>query len=108
MNALAQYKTAGANGNVSSALQQFEGTFIGQMLNFMFDTIPVDKNFGGGIAEENYKGMLVDEYSMNIAKNGGIGIASQIQRSIDIKNGVIPTAVSSNQAASSYAKTQSL
>lgn len=62
--------------------QDFEAQFLSQMLGHMFDGIKTDKMFGGGQAEDVYKSLMVDEYGKSIAKAGGIGIASQVVRSV--------------------------
>jgi Rod binding domain-containing protein len=46
----------------------------------MFEGLSSDGPFGGGQAEETYRGLLVDEYGKAIAKSGGVGLADQIAR----------------------------
>lgn len=62
------------------AAEEFEAMFIGQMLQPMFNTIEVDETFGGGEAEEMWRGMMVEEMSKDIAKRGGLGIAPIVQK----------------------------
>jgi Rod binding domain-containing protein len=50
------------------------------MLKPMFEGLSSDGPFGGGQAEETYRGLLVDEYGKAIAKSGGVGLADQIAR----------------------------
>lgn len=70
------------NTQAKEALKRFEGMFISEMLRNMFDTVPVNEMFGGGSAEETFRSMLVDEYGTLIAKQGGIGIADNLQRTL--------------------------
>ncbi|MBF0246900.1 MAG: rod-binding protein [Alphaproteobacteria bacterium] len=58
--------------------QDFEAVFLSQMLKPMFDGIETDGPFGGGAAEETWRGVMIDEYGKAIAKNGGIGIADAV------------------------------
>ena len=61
-----------------SAAQDFEAFFLMQALQQMFAGVEQDSLFGGGPGEEMFKSMLVQEYSTELAKNGGIGIADQV------------------------------
>lgn len=60
--------------------QDFEATFLSQMMSHMFAGIETDPLFGGGEAEDIYRSMMVDEYGKLIAKAGGIGIADHVMR----------------------------
>jgi Rod binding domain-containing protein len=60
--------------------QNFEGMFMTQMLQPMFDTVKVDPMFGGGHGEEVMRGFLVQEYGKVMAKGGHLGIASYIKK----------------------------
>lgn len=60
--------------------QDFEATFLSQMLSHMFAGIETDPLTGGGEAEDIYRSMMVDEYGKLIAKSGGIGIADHVMR----------------------------
>ena len=64
---------------VEDAAQEFEAVFIGEMLKPMFEGIETDGQFGGGKGEEIFRGMMVQEYGKMLAKNGGIGLSSQIR-----------------------------
>lgn len=71
------------------AAQEFEGVYIGQMLNHMYSGLPTDGYFGGGNAEEIYRGMMVTEYGNMIAEKGGIGIADHVYREmVQMQEGV--------------------
>jgi len=61
---------------------EFEAQFLGQMLKPMFEGIQTDSTFGGGHAEEMWKGMLVQEYGKAVAQGGGIGLADQVQKEL--------------------------
>jgi Rod binding domain-containing protein len=62
--------------------EEFEASFLSQMLGHMFAGTKSDEMFGGGQAEEMYRSLMVDEYGKSIAKSGGIGVADQVVRSV--------------------------
>jgi len=44
----------------------------------MFSGVKTDGPFGGGSAEESWRGFLLDEYGKSITASGGIGIADAV------------------------------
>jgi len=69
----------GKNGNVDKASKDFEGMFMSQMLQPMFDSMPVDPVFGGGHAEQIMRSFLVQEYGKIAAGSGKFGIAAAVK-----------------------------
>ncbi len=61
---------------------EFEAQFLSQMLQPMFEGIQVEEPFGGGMAEDMWKSMLVNEYGKSIAQSGGIGLADHVQKQL--------------------------
>lgn len=78
-------QTAGQSGQskagtkADQAAQDFESVFISEMIKPMFETVDVDDTFGGGKGEEVFRGLLVQQFGKNIAKQGGIGLADQVR-----------------------------
>ena len=66
----------------STAAKQFEAFFIGQMLEYMHTDVDGQGLFGGGHSEDMWRSMLNQEYDNEIAKNGPIGIADAVMRSL--------------------------
>lgn len=62
------------------AAQDFESVYLAQMLAPMFNTVEVDSEFGGGQAEETWRGIMVEELGKQIARSGGIGLAPVVER----------------------------
>ena len=60
--------------------QEFEATFLSQMMSHMFAGIETDPLTGGGEAEDIYRSMMVDEYGKLIARSGGIGVADHVMQ----------------------------
>jgi peptidoglycan hydrolase FlgJ len=63
---------------IEKAAKDFEAVFITQMLAPMFNTVSTDGYFGGGQAEESWRGVLMDEYGKMMVNNGGIGLSDAI------------------------------
>jgi peptidoglycan hydrolase FlgJ len=74
-------RLARSNGGqtVDKAAKDFEGMFMAQMLQPMFDTVGVDPLFGGGHGEEAMRGFLVQEYGKALAKSSHFGIADSVR-----------------------------
>lgn len=62
------------------AAEDFEAVFISQMLMPMLNTVEVDPMFGGGHAEETWRGILAEETGKEMARAGGIGIADMVAK----------------------------
>ncbi len=58
--------------------EEFESVFIAQMLAPMFQGIETDGLGGGGIGEEMFRPMLIEQYANAIAQAGGIGLADHV------------------------------
>lgn len=66
----------------AKAAEDFEAMFLGEMLQPMFSTVEVNETFGGGSAEEMWRGLMVEEMSKQIARQGGLGIAPMVKAQI--------------------------
>ena len=60
--------------------KEFEAVFLSQMLKPMFESVKLEEPFGGGMGEELWRSMQVDEYGKALANAGGIGIADAVFR----------------------------
>lgn len=58
--------------------QQFEASFISQMLKPMFEGVKTDGPFGGGDAEETWRSFMIEAMAKQTVKAGGIGLADQV------------------------------
>jgi Rod binding domain-containing protein len=75
-------KTAAGAAATKKVAQQFEGVLIAQMLNDMFSGVKTDGMFGGGPGEEMFRSLMIDEYSKQIAAQGGLGLADGVTREL--------------------------
>jgi Rod binding domain-containing protein len=67
---------------LKAAADDYEAVFLSTMLSQMFSTVSTKGEFGGGSAEETWRGMLVSEYGKTIVKSGGIGLSQHIYKDL--------------------------
>lgn len=58
--------------------EAFEASFLSQMLKPMFEGLSTEAPFGGGDAEETWRGFLVEAMAKQMAGAGGIGLADSV------------------------------
>lgn len=73
------------NSNIMNAAQQLEATFISEMLKST-GIGKTPSSFGGGAGEDQFGSFLRDIQAKEIAKSGGIGLATQLYRSMSAKS----------------------
>lgn len=62
------------------AAQDFEAQMLGALLQPMFETLPTNGPMGGGMAEGQWRPMLVEQFGKQMAKAGGVGIGHAVYR----------------------------
>jgi flagellar protein FlgJ len=59
--------------------KDLEGVFLNTLMKEMFSSIKTDdQSFGGGYAEETWRGMQAEQFANAMADQGGIGLADQL------------------------------
>jgi len=58
--------------------EQFEASFLSQMLKPMFEGLKTDGIGGGGEAEGQWRSFMIDAMAQQTVKAGGIGLADQV------------------------------
>ncbi len=59
--------------------KDLEGVFLNTLMKEMFSSIKTDdQSFGGGFAEETWRGMQSEQFANAMADSGGIGLADQL------------------------------
>ena len=58
--------------------EQFEASFLSQMLKPMFEGIETDGPFGGGEAEGTWRSFMIDAMAKQTVRAGGIGLADTV------------------------------
>lgn len=61
---------------------EFESVFLAEMMGPMFEGLDTDGLGGGGVGEQMFRPMLIDQYAQAISHGGGIGIADSITREL--------------------------
>ena len=58
---------------------ELEGVFLNTLMKEMFSSIDTSEgSFGGGFAEETWRGMQAEQFASALADKGGIGLADQL------------------------------
>lgn len=58
---------------------ELEGVFLNTLMKEMFSSIDTSASgFGGGFAEETWRGMQAEQLASAVAEQGGIGLADQL------------------------------
>lgn len=58
--------------------EELEGVFLNTLMKEMFSSIDTEGDFGGGFAEETWRGMQAEQISASIANAGGVGLADAL------------------------------
>jgi flagellar protein FlgJ len=58
--------------------EQFEASFLSQMLKPMFEGLKTDGIGGGGEAEDQWRSFMIDAMAKQTVQAGGIGLADQV------------------------------
>ena len=72
-------KATGSATKAAAAAKEYESVFISQFLGSMFSGIQTDGITGGGEGEEMFRSLMINEFGKGIEKQGGFGLASQMQ-----------------------------
>ena len=67
---------------IKKTAEDFEGFFIGQMMQTMTEGLETDAYFGGGHGEDMWRSMLNQEYGKEVAKSGRLGISNTVMTSM--------------------------
>ncbi len=79
LTAAAHAKNAAKNAALG---QKFETMALSNMLSPMWDGLKTDGPFGGGEAEGTMRSFYIDAIAKEMAKKGGIGISSMMQKEL--------------------------
>jgi peptidoglycan hydrolase FlgJ len=75
-------KSTANEAQARKTAQDFEGYFLAQFVDRMFQGLPKDSLAGGGNGEEIFRGLMSQEYGKAMSARGGVGIADQVYREI--------------------------
>lgn len=72
---------AGRDPRAWTAAKDFESQFVSTLFQSMFEGVDDQDNpFSGGPGETMFRSLLVDQYSQQMTKSGGIGLADEVYR----------------------------
>jgi peptidoglycan hydrolase FlgJ len=57
---------------------ELEGVFINTLVKEMFASLETENGFGGGFAEETWRGVQAEQFASAMAEAGGIGLAESL------------------------------
>jgi flagellar protein FlgJ len=67
-----------ALGRVRQQATELEGVFLNTLMKEMFASLQTEGDFGGGFAEETWRGMQAEQFAGVMAESGGIGLADSL------------------------------
>jgi Rod binding domain-containing protein len=67
-------------GQIHATAQKFEASFLTTVLQTMFQSVSTAPPFGGGEGENMWKSFLAESMAKSMARRGGIGVASSVER----------------------------
>jgi Rod binding domain-containing protein len=73
---------AAGHGALRRLAQEFEAQAVAAMFQPVFAALPTDGPFGGGQAEAQWRPMLVDAITRDLARAGGLGIGDAVYREL--------------------------
>jgi peptidoglycan hydrolase FlgJ len=87
-----------------STATSFEGMFLNSMFSQMTNELKGDGPFGDTVGTGVWRSMLTEQYSKSFAKAGGVGIASEVYRTLIMQQAkAAGNAAASNAAANAAA-----
>jgi Rod binding domain-containing protein len=78
---------------------EFEAMVLAELLQPIFAEIDPDGLGGGGAGEAMFRPMLVQEYAMGIARNGGVGLGDAVVRELTRMQAALPSGGDDDGAA---------
>lgn len=76
---LAGAPSAGADAaRMRRTAEEFEASFLSQMLKPMFEGIQTDGPFGGGEGEATWRSFLIEAMAKQTVRAGGVGLADTV------------------------------
>jgi peptidoglycan hydrolase FlgJ len=67
-----------AHDRMRRQAMELESVFLNTLMKQMFSSIDTKGTFGGGFAEQTWRGMQAEQFAAVMAEAGGIGLADAI------------------------------
>ncbi|RUT33134.1 hypothetical protein EMQ25_08405 [Arsenicitalea aurantiaca] len=71
-----------AHARMRKQAEELEGVFLNTLVKEMFAGLDTEGAFGGGFAEDTWRGIQTEQIANAMAQAGGIGLADQIMSSL--------------------------
>lgn len=75
-------KGATTQAKARAAAEEFEAVFLNSMFSQMFTAVDGEGPVGGAQSLGVWRSFLTDEYAKSFAKKGGVGIASEVYKTL--------------------------
>lgn len=72
--------SAATRAQIAETAQEFEATFLAQMLGAMFQGLETSAPFGGGHGEQAFRSFMTDAMAQGMTRAGGVGLSASVQR----------------------------
>jgi peptidoglycan hydrolase FlgJ len=69
-----------SRAQITKTADNFETSFLSNMLGQMFEGVSTEGPFGGGQGEQAFRSFMMDAFAQQITKSGGIGVAASVQK----------------------------
>ncbi|MDB5422948.1 MAG: Flagellar protein FlgJ-like protein [Phenylobacterium sp.] len=67
-------------GDIKETAKKFEASFLGIMLQQMFEGVETSAPFGGGPGEAMFKSFMTEAMAKKMTESGGVGVADMVGR----------------------------
>lgn len=71
-------RTGDSLARMRQQAEELEGVFLNTLMKEMFSSVDAKGDFGGGFAEETWRGMQAEQFAASMAQAGGIGLADAL------------------------------
>ncbi len=82
LSAPASRHSPAAQHKLDSTAKDFEGMFLSQMLETVWETVPTDGAMGGGTGESIFRSMMIQDIGRQMAQQGGIGLSGRVRQEL--------------------------
>lgn len=72
--------TSAKRAAIAQTAQEFESSFLSNMMGIMFEGVSTEGPFGGGQGEAIFRSFMTDAFGKEVAKRGGVGVGAAVQR----------------------------
>lgn len=75
-------RAAAADAGALRSAQDFTAVALTELLAPVFATVPTDGPFDGGLGEQTFRPLLIEQIARHMAAAGGLGLTETVHRQI--------------------------